>query len=79
MEEKLKAQSWCLENGYKMYPEPCTSRDWKGMVVREFRVVIKYKGKKKTSRSTYSDKEWPEVIWSQYLWFYNKYGKEERV
>ena len=66
----LKAQSWCFKQGYKIYPIP--SERCKGKC-RSFRIVVAFNGRKNTSKSTYSDKEWSVVIWSIYKWLYNKH------
>lgn len=77
-----EAQKWCMDKGYRIYPIPVPGDEnlWRGKSIREFKIVVKHHNEKRVSEKTYTDKEWPNVIWSMYEWFYNKYAeKKERV
>ena len=70
------AARWCLENGYKIYPEPlpgCVGRCVK------FNLVVDYKGGKKKGTKVYNDKEWSDAIWSIYKFLYDKNGKKAKT
>ncbi len=53
----LEAQSYCLNNGYKIYPIPEGT---------EYRLEIDYKGQKKLGEKLYSKTEWYNAIWELY-------------
>ena len=53
----LEAQSYCLNNGYKIYPIP------EGL---DYRLEIEYKGQKKLGEKLYSKTEWYNAIWELY-------------
>ena len=70
------AARWCLENGYKIYPEPlpgCVGRCVK------FNLVVDYKGVKKKGTKVYNDKEWSDAIWNIYKFLYDKNGKKTKA
>jgi len=70
------AARWCLENGYKIYPEPlpgCVGRCVK------FNLVVDYKGVKKKGTKVYNDKEWSDAIWNIYKFLYDKNGKKAKA
>ena len=70
------AARWCLENGYKIYPEPlpgCVGRCVK------FNLVVDYKGVKKKGTKVYNDKEWSDAIWNIYKFLYDKNGKKAKT
>ena len=70
------AARWCLENGYKIYPEPlpgCAGRCVK------FNLVVDYKGVKKKGTKVYNDKEWSDAIWNIYKFLYDKNGKKAKT
>lgn len=70
------AARWCLENGYKIYPEPlpgCVGRCVK------FNLVVDYKGVKKKGTKVYNDKEWSNAIWNIYKFLYDKNGKKTKA
>ena len=53
----LEAQSYCLNNGYKIYPIPEGT---------QYRLEIDYKGQKKLGEKLYSRNEWYNAIWELY-------------
>lgn len=53
----MKAQSYCFNKGYKIYPIP------EGL---EYRLEIDYKGQKKLGEKLYSKTEWYDAIWELY-------------
>jgi hypothetical protein len=59
----LEAQSYCLNNGYKIYPIPEGT---------EYRLEIDYKGQKKLGEKLYSKSEWYNAIWELYDKIYEK-------
>jgi hypothetical protein len=59
----LEAQSYCLNNGYKIYPIPEGT---------EYRLEIDYKGQKKLGEKLYSKSEWYNAIWELYDKIYAK-------
>jgi len=70
------AARWCLERGYKIYPEPlpgCVGRCVK------FNLVVEFKGVKKKGTKVYTDKEWSDAIWSIYKFLYEKNGKKTKT
>ena len=70
------AARWCLENGYKIYPEPlpgCVGRCVK------FNLEVDYKGVKKKGTKVYNDKEWSDAIWNIYKFLYDKNGKKTKA
>lgn len=70
------AARWCLERGYKIYPEPlpgCLGRCVK------FHLVVDYKGVKKKGTKIYSDKEWSDAIWNIYKFLYEKNGEKTKT
>jgi hypothetical protein len=65
----LKIISWCMDNGYKLYPVP------EG---KQYRVVLEYKGMKKKSELLYTKKQWSERIWEVYGLIYDKQCQEKK-
>ena len=59
----LEAQSYCLNNGYKIYPIPEGT---------QYRLEIDYKGQKKLGEKLYSRNEWYNAIWELYDKIYEK-------
>lgn len=59
----MNAQKWCFENGYRIYP-----------VIHEggYRLVIEYKGQKRTGQLVYSKDEWVDGVWKLYSQIYAK-------
>lgn len=75
-----KAQKWCMDRGYKIYPTAVDKESSRGRSIAEFHIIVRFNNEVIKSKKTYTQKEWPDVIWSMYEWFYNKYAeKEERV
>ena len=70
------AARWCLERGYKIYPEPLPGCVGKCV---KFNLVVEYKGVKKKGKKVYTDKEWSDAIWSIYKFLYNKNGKKTKT
>jgi hypothetical protein len=59
----LEAQSYCLNNGYKIYPIPEGT---------EYRLEIDYKGQRKLGEKLYGRTEWYNAIWELYDKIYEK-------
>jgi len=57
----LEAISWCLKNGYKLYPVP---------VGKLFVIVLEYKGTKAESEKLYTKTNWSDKIWKTYQHIY---------
>ena len=59
----MNAQKWCFENGYRIYP-----------IVNEagYKLVIEYKGQKRTGQLVYTKDEWVDGIWKLYSQIYGK-------
>lgn len=72
-----EAQRWCLSKGYKIFPVAANEKEWVGKSIREFVIVVRYNNESRRSKKTYTHKEWPNVIWSMYEWFYNKYAEKD--
>lgn len=77
MSPEDKAQKWCMDQGYKIFPVPVDKELYRGKSIREFHIVVKHHKDSRKSKKTYTDKEWPDVIWSMYKWFYNKYAEKK--
>lgn len=65
----LKIISWCMNNGYKLYPVPEGNN---------FRIVLEYKGSKKKSELVYTKKKWSERIWEVYGLIYDNKCLEKK-
>ena len=65
----LKIISWCMNNGYKLYPVPEGN---------QYRIVLEYKGMKKKSELLYTKKQWSERIWEVYGLIYDKQCQEKK-
>ena len=59
----MNAQKWCFENGYRIYP-----------IVNEagYKLVIEYKGQKRTGQLVYAKDEWVDGVWKLYSQIYAK-------
>lgn len=59
----MNAQKWCFENGYRIYP-----------IVNEagYKLVIEYKGQKRTGQLVYTKDEWVDGVWKLYSQIYEK-------
>jgi hypothetical protein len=59
----IQAVSWCLKNGYKLYPKP---------IGKLYLIILEYKGTKAESEKLYTKKNWSDKIWETYKHIYNK-------
>ena len=60
-EYNLKAISWCLKNGYKLYPQP---------VGKLYLIILEYEGVKAESDKLYTKNNWSDKIWKTYQHIY---------
>ncbi len=66
-----KASSWCIENGYKIYPTPqdsCKGRS----ECNEYKIVIERAGKKRIGEKTYTYIQCQNKMWELYSKLYGK-------
>ena len=57
----LKAVSWCMNNGYKLYPKP---------IDKNYIIILEYKGVKAESEKIYTKNNWSDKIWQTYEHIY---------
>ena len=57
----LDAVSWCINNGYKLYPKP---------IGKNFIIILEYKGVKAESEKIYTKTNWSDKIWQTYEHIY---------
>ena len=69
--EHYKAQQWCLNNGYKIYPVK-RNRD-----ADLYNICIEFAGTKNIGSKIYSNNEWSDKIWQLELEIYNKRAKKD--
>ena len=72
MEHKLKAQSWCFANGYKIYILP-KKNDYK------VKIVVEHDNLKYISPVTYQNQTLAsQKIWEIYEYLYKKHKKPKK-
>jgi hypothetical protein len=65
------ALSWCMSNGYKIYPKPMPSCKGRGEC-NEYKIIIERAGKKRIGEKVYSYIECQNKIWKIYDTLYSK-------
>lgn len=68
----LKAQSWCLKRGYKIYPVKAKGVDSVGGKINKFNIVMEFNNKKTRGTKEYLQHEWSQAIWNMYSFLYEK-------
>ncbi len=68
----LKAQSWCIEKGYKIYPVPLNNKGTK------CKIGIELGEKKAITKEIYTNKEVSKEIWKLFTKLYKKILKCKR-
>ena len=71
------AMSWCMEQGYKVYPIPLPICKGK-YECNSYKIVVERAGKKKIGQKEYSDSESQKMIWSIYNQLYNKHYEKKK-
>jgi len=66
----LKAQSWCIEKGYKIYPIPQNNKGTK------CKIGIELGDKKAITKEIYTNKEVSTEIWKLFTKLYKR-GEEQ--
>ena len=65
----LDAVSWCMNNGYKLYPKP---------IGKHYIIILEYKGVKAESEMMYVKTNWSDKIWQTYNHIYTKKCLEKK-
>ena len=69
----LKAQSWCLEKGYRIYIIPQNNRGTK------CKIGIELGNKKAITKEVYTKKQVSEEVWKLFTKLYNKWQKQNKT
>ncbi len=69
----LKAQSWCLEKGYKIYIIPQNNKGTK------CKIGIELGEKKAITKEVYSNKEVSIEIWKLYTKLYDRWHEQNKT
>jgi len=69
----LKAQSWCLDKGYRIYIIPQNNKGTK------CKIGIELGTKKAITKEIYTNKEVSEEVWKLFTKLYNKWQKQNKT
>lgn len=69
----LKAQSWCIERGYRIYIIPLNSKGTK------CKIGIELGEKKAITKEVYSKKEVSIEIWKLFTKLYNRWHEQNKT
>ena len=69
----LKAQSWCVEKGYKIYPIPQNNKGTK------CKIGIELGDKKAITKEIYTNKEVSKEIWKLFTKLYKRWEEQNKT
>ena len=69
----LKAQSWCIEKGYKIYPIPLNNKG------TNCKIGIELGEKKAITKEIYTNKEVSKEIWKLFTKLYNRWEEQNKT
>lgn len=69
----LKAQSWCIEKGYKIYPIPQNNKGTK------CKIGIELGDKKAITKEIYTNKEVSKEIWKLFTKLYKRWEEQNKT
>lgn len=69
----LKAQSWCIEKGYKIYPIPQNNKGTK------CKIGIELGDKKAITKEIYTNKEVGKEIWKLFTKLYKRWEEQNKT
>ena len=69
----LKAQSWCVEKGYKIYPIPQNNKGTK------CKIGIELGDKKAITKEIYTNKEVGKEIWKLFTKLYKRWEEQNKT
>jgi hypothetical protein len=69
----LKAQSWCIEKGYKIYPIPQNNKGTK------CKIGIELGDKKAITKEIYTNKEVSTEIWKLFTKLYKRWEEQNKT
>tara|TARA_B100000497_G_C7581529_1_gene350081 strand:- start:654 stop:893 length:240 start_codon:yes stop_codon:yes gene_type:complete len=69
----LKAQSWCIEKGYKIYPIPQNNKGTK------CKIGIELGNKKAITKEIYTNKEVSTEIWKLFTKLYKRWEEQNKT
>ncbi len=69
----LKAQSWCIEKGYKIYPIPQSNKGTK------CKIGIELGDKKAITKEIYTNKEVSTEIWKLFTKLYKRWEEQNKT
>ena len=71
------AMSWCIEQGYKVYPIPLPSCKGRSDC-NKYKVIVERAGKKKIGQNEYTYIGSQNIIWSIYNQLYSKHNETKK-